>query len=159
MVSTVRLVIDKNDTWSWNLCRSGIFSTKSLTKQVMVKCFPPSASNVATQRNNFAPIKVGVFLWRARRNRLPVLVELDKRGIDLHSVLCPLCDKVVETVNHALFSCDKVREVWVKVLNWWGIDSSQHDIDNMLSGNLPLQCSKVGENIWQAMVWISTYLI
>ncbi|GJS57295.1 ribonuclease H-like domain-containing protein [Tanacetum coccineum] len=35
--------------------------------------------------------KVNIFMWRALKGRLPVREELDKRGIDLDSVLCPSC--------------------------------------------------------------------
>ncbi|XP_071699141.1 uncharacterized protein [Rutidosis leptorrhynchoides] len=150
---------EKEDSWTWNLCGSGKFTTKSLTKQIMAKCFPPNASNIITQKNDFVPIKVGVFIWRARRGRLPVLFELDKRGVDLNSVLCPLCNDGVETVSHALFECKLVREIWDRVFKWWGMDSTQHNIDNILCGNSYLPCSSVGEKIWKAMVWTSVYLI
>ncbi|GJX07199.1 ribonuclease H-like domain-containing protein [Tanacetum coccineum] len=38
-------------------------------------------------------------IW-AIKGRLPVRVELDRRGIDLDSVLCPCCNNVVETCAH-----------------------------------------------------------
>ncbi|XP_071738700.1 uncharacterized protein [Rutidosis leptorrhynchoides] len=99
--------------------------------------------------------KVEVFVWRARRNRLPVLSELDKRGIDLHSVLCPLCDDEVETVNHALLSCKKVREIWEKVFMWWDIVYNQQSLEDILGESPHLQCSEDGAKIWQAMIWAS----
>ncbi|XP_071727597.1 uncharacterized protein [Rutidosis leptorrhynchoides] len=117
---------------------------------------------LATLRNNFIPLKVGVFVWRARRNRFPVLFELDKRGIDLHSVLCPLCDNSIETVEHTLFSCPKVWEIWDKVLKWWGINSSSYgrlSFDSLLRGESTLQCSIFSAKVWQAMMWTSFYLI
>ncbi|XP_071714931.1 uncharacterized protein [Rutidosis leptorrhynchoides] len=117
------------------------------------------SSNWVWSRAVTGRTKVGVLVWRARRGRLAVLFELDKRVVDLNSILCPLCDDAVETVSHALFACKLVREIWDKVLKWWGMDSTQHNIDNILCGSSYLPCSSVGEKIWQAMVWTSVYLI
>ncbi|XP_071739269.1 uncharacterized protein [Rutidosis leptorrhynchoides] len=110
LISNFKMAPEKEDSWNWNwnLCGSGKFSTKSLTKELMAKCFPPNSSNIATLRNNLVPIKVGVFVWRVRWGRIPVLFELYKRGVDLNSVICSLCDYAVETVSHALFSCKLV---------------------------------------------------
>ncbi|XP_071698919.1 uncharacterized protein [Rutidosis leptorrhynchoides] len=153
LISNFKMAPEKEDSWNWKLCGSGKFSTKSLTKQIMAKCFPSSSTNIATQRNNLVPIK------RVRRGRIPVLFELDKWGVDLNSVICPLCNDAVETVSHALFSCKLVREIWEKVLKWWGIDSTQHNIESILIESSYVPCSNLGEKIWQAMVWTSIYLI
>ncbi|KAJ9553208.1 hypothetical protein OSB04_017253 [Centaurea solstitialis] len=59
---------------------------------------------------NAVPKKIWIFNWRVNLGRLPVRVELDKRVIDLNSVLCPRCESAKETVDHALFGCDKVEE-------------------------------------------------
>ncbi|XP_071695405.1 uncharacterized protein [Rutidosis leptorrhynchoides] len=115
LMSDVILADEKDDMWTWKLCRSGCFSTKCLAKVIMGKCFPPITNNTPTLRNRLVPLKVSVFVWRARQNRLPILCKLDKRGIDLHSVLYPLCEEVVETVDQALFSCKKVQEIWDRV--------------------------------------------
>ncbi|GKB77668.1 RNA-directed DNA polymerase, eukaryota, reverse transcriptase zinc-binding domain protein, partial [Tanacetum coccineum] len=56
--------------------------------------------------NKLVPKKVNIFVWRALRGRLPVRVELDRRGIDLDSVLCPSCNNLVETCAHCLITCD-----------------------------------------------------
>ncbi|GJS23993.1 cysteine-rich receptor-like protein kinase [Tanacetum coccineum] len=39
-------------------------------------------------------------------------VELDKKGIDLDSILCPSCDNVVESVVPCLVLCEKALSVW-----------------------------------------------
>ncbi|GJY54294.1 hypothetical protein Tco_0445958 [Tanacetum coccineum] len=54
---------------------------------------------------------------------LPVRVELDKRGIDFHTILCPWCDNHHETVDLGLVLCDEVQKVWDKVFQWWGLCS------------------------------------
>ncbi|XP_071719017.1 uncharacterized protein [Rutidosis leptorrhynchoides] len=150
---------EKEDSFSWKLCESGVFTTKKLTKHIMSKVYPSRNISLATMRNNFVPKKVEVFVWRAKRERLSVLCELDKRGIDLHSILCPLCDGDIESVRQSLFSCTNVREIWKKVRDWWGFDSVGLSFDNLLCGFVPLSYSELGSNLWLAVEWICVYLI
>lgn len=65
-----------------------------------------------------------MFMWKLRLNRLPSRVNLDRRGLDLHSILCPTCDSDVETVNHLFFSCELALDLWALVARWWEIDIS-----------------------------------
>ncbi|GJV56566.1 RNA-directed DNA polymerase, eukaryota, reverse transcriptase zinc-binding domain protein [Tanacetum coccineum] len=60
-------------------------------------------------------------LTRALKGRLPVREELDKRGIDLDSLLCPCCDNVVESCNHSLVLCDLAMKVWERIFRWWKV--------------------------------------
>ncbi|GJU42534.1 RNA-directed DNA polymerase, eukaryota, reverse transcriptase zinc-binding domain protein [Tanacetum coccineum] len=45
------------------------------------------------------------------RGRLPVKDELDKKGIDLHSVLCLVCDNAYESIDHEIVLCSEVMKV------------------------------------------------
>lgn len=78
-------------------------------------------ASVETLRNNLIPKKVGGFMWRALKGTIPVRVELDKSGIDLDSILCPVCGDEIETVNHILFSCNLARSVWESTFSWWKV--------------------------------------
>ncbi|XP_071705014.1 uncharacterized protein [Rutidosis leptorrhynchoides] len=122
LLSTFAMDPEKEDYFSWKLSNCGSFSTKKLTKHIMEKMYPSNNASVVSMKNTLVPKKVEVFIWRAKRVRLPVLSELDKRGIDLHSVLCPLCDKDVETVDHSILSCSHVWVIWERVREWWGFD-------------------------------------
>ncbi|GKF44672.1 hypothetical protein Tco_0131224, partial [Tanacetum coccineum] len=51
--------------------------------------------------------------------RLPVRVELDRKGIDLHSLLCPWCDDACGSFDHAIVLCNEVMKVWSVVFGWW----------------------------------------
>ncbi|XP_071705241.1 uncharacterized protein [Rutidosis leptorrhynchoides] len=97
---------------------------------------------------------------RARRRRIPVLEELVKRGIDLHTVRCPLCDGGVESVEHSLALCPKVHEIWTKVYNWWGFGNVTNlGISEIFCGNANKTMLEVGAKIWQAVEWICGYLL
>ncbi|GKC31545.1 RNA-directed DNA polymerase, eukaryota, reverse transcriptase zinc-binding domain protein [Tanacetum coccineum] len=73
---------------------------------------------VATRWNRLVPAKVNVFFWRLNLNMIPTKVNLDRRCIDIGLVLCPVCDRDVETYNHLFFSCEMVVDLWVLVARW-----------------------------------------
>ncbi|XP_071688580.1 uncharacterized protein [Rutidosis leptorrhynchoides] len=150
ILSSVTLNPEKEDYFSWKLSNFGSFSTKRLTKHIMEKVYPSSTTCVASMKNNLVPKKVEIFVWRAKRERLPMLSELDKRGIDLHSVLCPLCDSNIETVGYSLLSCSHAWVVWEKVRDWWGFDSANLSFDDLFRGLVPSSCSDWGHLLWQA---------
>ncbi|GKA16602.1 RNA-directed DNA polymerase, eukaryota, reverse transcriptase zinc-binding domain protein [Tanacetum coccineum] len=77
---------------------------------------------IATRWNRSIPIKVNVFLWRMILNKLPSRVNLDRRGIDVESLLCPICHEDVEAVNHILFTCELAKDLWALLARWWELD-------------------------------------
>ncbi|XP_071705407.1 uncharacterized protein [Rutidosis leptorrhynchoides] len=103
---------------------------------------------------------VEFFVWRTRKKRIPSLIELDKRGIDLHNVRCPLCDDDVESVDHDILFCKHPFDVWSKVFNWWGLNmASSLCINEMFTASPSIAMSEVGSMVWQAMIWTCGYLI
>ncbi|GJS65329.1 RNA-directed DNA polymerase, eukaryota, reverse transcriptase zinc-binding domain protein [Tanacetum coccineum] len=85
---------DQCDSWQWSL-------------DVFVGCIP---------------IKVNVFLWRLNLNKLPSGVNLDTKGIDASSILCPNCLGDVGMVNHTFFNCGMAKHEWALLVNWWELD-------------------------------------
>ena len=68
------------------------------------------------------PKKINIFNRREKLGRLPSRLVLDKIGIDLDSILCPRCDREVESIDHALFFCEKVKLLWNRIGRWWEIE-------------------------------------
>ncbi|XP_071688723.1 uncharacterized protein [Rutidosis leptorrhynchoides] len=160
MLHSVRLDPELKDSWRWNGSNNGLFTTKSPTSLIDSKTIRAGPNAKETLRNNVVPKKVEIFIWRARRERIPARVELDKRGVDLHSVRCPLCDDDIESVVHSLLSCEKVNEVWSKVFKWWGLNGvSNYSFDELLQGLPNLSFSDSGKYIWQGVIWTACYLI
>ncbi|XP_071687343.1 uncharacterized protein [Rutidosis leptorrhynchoides] len=160
LMNSVVMVPDKIDSWRWTLSGNGIFITKILSDVITTKLLGAGTNCFETMRNDLVPKKVEVFVWRAKRRRLPVLSELNKRGIDLHSVRCPLCDDDIETVDHFLFLCQDVLDIWAKVRNWWGLNgSSAFGIGDAFNGHSALQMTSLGAKIWQGVEWTCGYLI
>ncbi|GJY15486.1 RNA-directed DNA polymerase, eukaryota, partial [Tanacetum coccineum] len=94
-------LIDTKDRWSWSLDGQGVFSVASVRKLIDDKNLPVVSSK--TRWIKVVPIKVNILAWKIRLDCLPTRLNLSKRGIDIHYILCPICDKEVESSSH-LFS-------------------------------------------------------
>ncbi|GJV18591.1 reverse transcriptase domain, reverse transcriptase zinc-binding domain protein [Tanacetum coccineum] len=141
------------DNWRWLLGEDGEFTVKELARLVEEKTLHVENGGHETFWNRLVPKKVNIFAWRAIKGRLPVRVELDRRGIDLDSVLCPCCNNIVETCAHCLVTCDLAMSVWVKVFSWWRVGSvNAFTINELFSSNgtvnVPISLSRV----WQAVI-------
>ncbi|XP_071714107.1 uncharacterized protein [Rutidosis leptorrhynchoides] len=148
------------DTWSWTLSQSGRFTVKELSYIIDEHALSDSFSSQATLRNKLVPKKLEIFAWRASRKRLPVRVELDKRGIDLHSIRCPLCDDDLETTDHTLVFCKHAIEVWNRVYGWWGLGNfANFSTYEIFKGITPVHMSPLGKEIFQAVEWTCAYFI
>nr|GEW86077.1 RNA-directed DNA polymerase, eukaryota, reverse transcriptase zinc-binding domain protein [Tanacetum cinerariifolium] len=54
--------------------------------------------------------------------RLPSRVNLDQKGIDTGSTLCPICSDDIETSNHIFFNCGLAQDLWASLAKWWELD-------------------------------------
>ncbi|XP_071715076.1 uncharacterized protein [Rutidosis leptorrhynchoides] len=142
---------NKCDSWKWNLSSNGRFTVKRLSLVIEEQLLANQTKMDETIRYGLVPKKIELFTWRALKKRLPVRLELDKHGIDLHSVRCPLCDDGLESVDHTLFSCKIAQEVWVRDLNWW-------NRGNITSFSLN-ELIREDNIIWKAVIWVTSYLI
>ncbi|GJV57528.1 RNA-directed DNA polymerase, eukaryota, reverse transcriptase zinc-binding domain protein [Tanacetum coccineum] len=85
------------------------------------------------------------------RGRIPVRVELDKRGIDLDSILCPCCDSVVETCEHSLVLCNFAMSVWEMFCRWWKVeDVNAFSIGELFASNGNVDIPNHAIHLWQA---------
>ncbi|GJS23490.1 RNA-directed DNA polymerase, eukaryota, reverse transcriptase zinc-binding domain protein [Tanacetum coccineum] len=124
------------DKWRWTLDGKGEFTVKELARLVEEKILHTKCGGHETIWNKLVPKKVNIFVWRAIEGRLPVRVELNKRGIDLDSVLCPCCNNSVETCAHCFVTCDLAMGVWDKVSNWWMVGNvNTFSINELFSFN------------------------
>ncbi|GJR70576.1 reverse transcriptase domain, reverse transcriptase zinc-binding domain protein [Tanacetum coccineum] len=104
--------------------------------------------------------KVNIFVWRALKKRLSIREELDKRGIDLDTVLCPCCDNGVESCKHSLVLCSMAMGIWEKIHSWWKLGGvSAFSIRDIfyLNGDVNLPNNSI--LLWQAVLWTYGYFI
>ncbi|XP_071699150.1 uncharacterized protein [Rutidosis leptorrhynchoides] len=117
IISSAKLS-DKPDTWKYAHDPSGIYTTKSLAQIINCLKLEQHASNSSIVRNKYIPQRVNIFAWRVAQRKIPVRVELDKRGIDLDTILYPLCNMGTETSEHVMVLCPKASQIWTLILNW-----------------------------------------
>ena len=110
----------KRDRWVWEHDKDRGFSVKKLRELLEERELQGGSSGEVTEWLTLVPKKVNVFLWRTRLRRIATRLDLNNRGIDLDSILCPRCGNAVEDIDHALVTCEEVKKVWERVGNWWG---------------------------------------
>ncbi|XP_071716755.1 uncharacterized protein [Rutidosis leptorrhynchoides] len=111
-----------------------------------------------TLHNNLIPKKVEILVWKTRKKRLRV--ELDKRGVDLYSTRCPVCDEDLESVEHLFVSCKFSKDVWSRIFKWWNFNLPQNLVfSDLFLGKSTSTMSTLGTKIWQSVEWICAYYI
>nr|GEZ67007.1 RNA-directed DNA polymerase, eukaryota [Tanacetum cinerariifolium] len=112
------------DRWICDLNGDGVFRVKEVPS-ILDDIFLPSAAD-ATRWVKYIPIKINVFGWRDRLDRLPTRSNIVRRVVVLDSSLCPLCGLVLEVIHHVLFRCDTAKFVFRRICRWWDMD--WHDL-------------------------------
>ncbi|GJW81292.1 RNA-directed DNA polymerase, eukaryota [Tanacetum coccineum] len=85
----------------WSLVGSGEFSVASVRKWIDDK----TLSEVSTKSRwiKVVPIKVNIHAWKVRLDGLPTILNISRRGLDIESILCPLCENAVESSTHFFY--------------------------------------------------------
>nr|GEV86550.1 putative RNA-directed DNA polymerase, eukaryota, reverse transcriptase zinc-binding domain protein [Tanacetum cinerariifolium] len=112
------LGLEFTDGWRWTIFDDGNFKVKELSRLIEEKTLRVENGAQEMIWNKLVPKKVNIFVWRALKGRLLVREELDKRGIDLDSVLCLICTNAVESCAHSLVTCDLPMSVWEDGGRW-----------------------------------------
>ena len=130
------------DSWKWSIGLDGLFSVGATRVFIDEQLLP--SLNLATRWNTCLPRKVNIFIWRIRLDRLPHRLNLSKRGLEIDSILCPICNNSVESNDHVFFSCEVASNAWRLVRIWCNfpdlLTPSYNDwiswIDNMPGANI-----------------------
>ncbi|XP_040987647.1 uncharacterized protein LOC121235363 [Juglans microcarpa x Juglans regia] len=85
------------------------------------------------------PNVVKHFLWKAAHNLLPTKLNLYKKQIT-ESNCCPICERELETIMHAVWSCPAISDVWAEndspVNKWCSSDAVFVDLWGKLNAFL-----------------------
>ncbi|GKB99957.1 RNA-directed DNA polymerase, eukaryota [Tanacetum coccineum] len=142
--------------WSCDVNGDGMFLVKDIRSSLDDIFLPSSA--LATRWVKYIPIKINIFIWRARLDRLPTRSNLTNRGVVLDSLLCSICGSVPEDASHFLFQCGLSKLVFPKICRWWDLVpndmSSFSDWDVWLSGiRLPCKLKLILEGVFYVAWW------
>ncbi|GJU21171.1 RNA-directed DNA polymerase, eukaryota [Tanacetum coccineum] len=117
-----KVLSNVDDRWAWDLNMDGDFCVKDARDLVDEVLLPKE--NVATRWIKTIPIKVNVFAWKLHLDRLPTRSNLLKRGIQVQSSLCPICNVLQEDTSHLFFSCDVALAISRLICRWWNVSWS-----------------------------------
>ncbi|GJU62373.1 RNA-directed DNA polymerase, eukaryota [Tanacetum coccineum] len=120
-----KVLSNVDDRWAWDLNGDGDFCVKDARDLVDEVLLPKE--NVATRWIKTIPIKVNVFAWKLHLDRLPTRSNLLKRGIQVQSSLCPICNVLQEDTSHLFFSCDVALDISRLICRWWNVSWSPVD--------------------------------
>nr|GFB12980.1 RNA-directed DNA polymerase, eukaryota [Tanacetum cinerariifolium] len=144
------------DRWSWDLNGSGEFSVASARRYIDNNRLPDISSK--TRWIKEVPIKVNVHAWKVRVNGLPTRWNISHRGIDIPSILCPLCEMGVESSKHLFFNGSVVRAIFWRVCIWWDVrymalDSFDEWISWITNLRLPSKNKIILEGVCYGLWW------
>nr|GEZ77634.1 RNA-directed DNA polymerase, eukaryota, reverse transcriptase zinc-binding domain protein [Tanacetum cinerariifolium] len=96
------------------------FTITSVRKMIDDFMLPEVSSK--TRWIKAVPIKVNVHTWKVKLDGLPTRLNISCRGIDIESILCPMCGKAVESTSHIFFTYQMCKEILRKISRLWDID-------------------------------------
>nr|GEZ26924.1 RNA-directed DNA polymerase, eukaryota [Tanacetum cinerariifolium] len=120
--TSVVILPNTADRWVWSLDASGSFLVK-FARNFIDDIFLPKVE-VPTRWVKVIPIKVNIFTWRVYLDKIPTRLNLSTRGIDIPSILCPICNSSVEFTSHVFFSCSLAWHLISKISRGWEIDDT-----------------------------------
>ncbi|GJY50063.1 RNA-directed DNA polymerase, eukaryota [Tanacetum coccineum] len=109
------------DRWFWSLSGSGDFSVASARKIIDSHLLPEVSSKFSWRK--MVPIKVNILTWKVKLDVLPTRFNLSKRGLDINSILCPICENHAKSSSHLFFACSMARDIFRNIASWWDVKS------------------------------------
>lgn len=107
------------DHWIWHYDGRGEYTVKSGYKLSMIHSQEVSLSEQGRKSRWWkklwkirVPNKVKVFEWKSFHNSIPTKVNLWTHDVPVNGY-CPMCKEEIETTDHALFQCNRAKEIWV----------------------------------------------
>ncbi|GJT64413.1 RNA-directed DNA polymerase, eukaryota [Tanacetum coccineum] len=118
-------LVPVSDYWKWSLENLGDFSVASVRKMLDDKMLLDVTTK--TRWIKLVPIKVNVHAWKVKIDSLPTRFNISRRGMDIESITCSICDNDVELSSHLFFKCNMVRDIIRKITRWWDITYIEAD--------------------------------
>lgn len=93
-----------------------IFFSSSLRKLIDQRSF--IQYNGAYENNNQLAIKANFLHWRIMLDRVPTRSSLLRRGVDVGTTLCPICNQFDEDLQHLFAFCLFACQLWSQIGVW-----------------------------------------
>ncbi|XP_057770242.1 uncharacterized protein LOC130990061 [Salvia miltiorrhiza] len=76
----------------------------------------------------YIPVRRSILCWRVLHERLPTMDILIRQGLTAPNG-CPICYLEAESISHIMWSCSKVRPLWIALLSWFGKEDFLNSLD------------------------------
>ncbi|GJT96114.1 RNA-directed DNA polymerase, eukaryota [Tanacetum coccineum] len=117
-------------------------------------------SEVPTRWVKMVPVKINILAWKINLDGLPTRLNLSSRGVEILSILCHICNEVVESSSHIFFSCSFARQVLANLCRWWELDySPMNSYSEWLSWVSNIRLSKSKKEILEGICYVTWWLI
>ncbi|KAK2653494.1 hypothetical protein Ddye_013350 [Dipteronia dyeriana] len=143
---------------AWNLNRNGMYTVSSFIRS-LERNSEVSSSIYKVIWNGIGHSKVKVFLWQLYRGRVLVREVLLRFGMaHLSVVVCPLCSREVETIDHLFLHCPWTLNLWKGCMDWWDVScccnkSIQEWLDGWFGLCPSAKCERAWLSLLSAVVW------
>ena len=149
---------DSNDRWSWSLVGSGEFSVASARKYIDEHQL--GGASHKTRWIKVVPIKINILAWKVRYDFLPTRLNLSRRSIEIQSIICPSCNKEVESTNHIFFACSLVRNIYRRIATWWELPYVEFDsYEQWFDWLISLRMRSRHKNLLEGTFYVSWWLV
>nr|GEV00798.1 RNA-directed DNA polymerase, eukaryota [Tanacetum cinerariifolium] len=99
---------------------SSEFSVSSVRKVIDATLLPKGTTK--TRWIKVVPMKINIHAWKVKHDCLPTRVNISRRGMEIESMLCPMCNNAVESSKHLFFSCHFISEIMHNITRCWDMD-------------------------------------
>ena len=107
---------DKGDTWVWDISQDGGFMVAETRRWIDDRVLP--VGMVKTRWCALVPRKVNIFVWRLLLDSLPSRERLSGRGMEIDSIMCPMCGLASEQLLHVFCRCEIATSIWEGIFRW-----------------------------------------
>ncbi|GJT68702.1 retrotransposon protein, putative, ty1-copia subclass [Tanacetum coccineum] len=91
---------------------------------------------------------------------LPTRLNLSRRGLDLQSIFCPICNKEVKSSSRIFVACSLVRDIYRKIASWWDVSySNLSSYEEWLEWFLNLRINADRRDILKGVFYIMWWLV
>ncbi|GJZ83177.1 RNA-directed DNA polymerase, eukaryota, reverse transcriptase zinc-binding domain protein [Tanacetum coccineum] len=148
-------LVPMSDRWLWSLESSGEFSVASIRKAIDDKRLPEVATK--TRWIKYVPIKVNVHAWKVKIDSLSTRINISRRGIDIDSIMCPICDNGAESSSHLFFTCRMVRQIVRKISHWWDVPYDEvNSYEDLITWLVNLRLSSKLKQMLESVFYMKT---
>jgi len=108
----------------------------------------------------WVPSKICLNAWKIAHYRMPNKINLNRRGVVLLSLSCPLCGEADETEDHIFVQCSVSRRALAEFCRWWGIDCiAIQNVHHLLSSGYSLNLKGRKQKAYMGAVYTFLWTI